>query len=271
MNLYVIPTNRLVLNAAESLCKEICSTSEKNNTIIILDNSEKSIFEQNLMDMKKLTKKYDINIYVSGLEQQKKLVREIEDALKCADLDELLIPYGVDYGKVFNMIYLYTVLLGEESFHRRDSDCLVEQINNEKDYPIHRELDFLGKTVDEIKNDISIIEEVVFDDDKELLIVGSDYFGDWNLDLSEIINENKEALYEFFDLMSIPHDAIQKQIDDKYAGTNENRMERPILKTSFSVPQYPDCGNVSMKTIFKYLPNFIGDYDNLVTVSCADI
>ena len=35
--------------------------------------------------------------------------------------------------------------------------------------------------------------------------------------------------------------------------------KKAILKSSFRVPDAPECGNVSMCEIFKYIPNFVGE------------
>jgi len=63
------------------------------------------------------------------------------------DIFKKLYPgANVNYGNVFNRIFIFAILLGADKIHRRDSDVLIDiDVNENRVYPIDVEMTYLGK------------------------------------------------------------------------------------------------------------------------------
>jgi hypothetical protein len=144
---------------------------------------------------------------------------------------------NVNYGNVFNRIFLVALLFGADYIHRRDSDILIDtDIYGEKVYPILNEVKYLNH----IKNN------------KLVHIVGGGYKGKYDLDVDSFIDDNDYTLLrELFLCMSIPaehHDAI---INEEILGNNKLFEQDYIL---FDSRDYPECGNIALYNLHKYFP-----------------
>lgn len=260
MNLFVIPTNTKLQNALPSIIKEMEYSNYKNQLLLVVDNGSEEVYSYN---SKRIRNEYgSLKVIHIGKSDMKILIRSISTIMgvKYSRLEKLLLPRDGDYGSVSNIIYIYAVLLQAESIHRRDSDCDVFGLTN-KSFPITQEEKFINKQLKNIKNQVNIIEKSSLNQKDKVLIVGSDYLGDYNMDFSLIQTqngENNQSVIELFQMMGIPDDAISNQIKTKYGTKNYCTHQKPLLKTSFNVSEYPDCGNVAMTLIYEYIPNFIG-------------
>lgn len=259
MDLFVIPTHRLCKKAVVSSLEEavILKEQKKEVKILVLDNGKKEIFQENKKAIDNM-QKYGIDIYHFGMENIKKLINLIHKYcdISVDELMEMLYPDKIDYGKIFNLLYLVSILVGAECIHRRDSDCFANELTEDK-YPIQVEKQFLGKYVNEIKN-VEIQEKIEYDDDEKIYIVGGDYVGNWDLD-TQVVNEaNPDAMKYMMSICGISEETIEHQFSMKYE-EQEKYNELPVLSNVFEVSQSPECGNISMCEIYKYIPNFVGE------------
>lgn len=270
--MFAIPTNRLVLPAAQSILIEM--TSLKNGGIdpeelIILDNSPPHLAERNKRDLAELQKKTAIPILHHDLADQLQWIQELAE-LGQWGMDELMgllypRPEEVDYGKVFNMLYLAAARYGRKVIHRRDSDCFTP-LGDENRYPVWGEMAFIGKRVSEALHLADTCESLSGELlPEEIWIAGSDYTGNWNVNLEQLQQHNPQTLNEFLAALSIPEAWIPAYIEAKYSDADQNPRPRPLLITCERlpdipeiVPYYPECGNIAMMEIFKWIPNFIG-------------
>lgn len=258
MDVFVIPTNRDVKAALESIILEIQSIHSKLSgeiKILIVDNSAPETALANRCCIEDINQNIGLNILHFDMDVQRNIVAQLERQTGL-DLAALLIAEGTDYGKISNMIYISAVLLGGNKIHRRDSDCYVEDMAPHQ-YPVIGEIEYLGSNVNERMDEFIVLHPPDFQKNEELLIVGSDYLGNWNLDFEKLQENNSGALEYFLDLMGIPQDQILDNIETKYS-SNHCTISKPVLKNSFKVKEYPECGNISMKDVFKWIPNFIG-------------
>lgn len=257
MDLFVIPTHRLCEKAVKSIIEEIKSHAANELGILILDNSKDEIYKENHSILKELKENNDIAIFHVGLEEMREILFEISKKciLSYDELVEMFYPDKIDYGKVFNFIYLLATLYGADRIHRRDSDCFVWGLEQTK-YPYNPERLFLGKNVNSIKN-INKQEDISYDNDEKIYIVGGDYTGNWDLDMQEVNEANPKAMKKMMLICGISEEDINKQFDIKYNEEDENDL--PVLSSLFEASQLPECGNISMHEIFKYIPNFVGE------------
>ncbi|OKP77920.1 hypothetical protein A3842_15415 [Paenibacillus sp. P3E] len=272
--MFAIPTNRLVLPAVQSILIEMTSMQQRGidpEELIILDNGPSHVVIKNKKDIMALQKTTSIPIIHHDLNDQLEWIRDLAEhgQWDLAELTRLLYPHPeeVDYGKVFNMLYLVAARYGRKVIHRRDSDCFTP-LGDETLYPVSGEMQFIGKKVAEVLPMMdtceSLTDELL---QEEIWIAGSDYIGDWNVTLELLQQHNTQTLNEFLTLLSIPEARIPAYIDAKYSDGELNFRTRPLLITCEQlpdipeiVPNYPECGNIAMMEIFKWIPNFIGSH-----------
>jgi len=264
MELFIIPTHRECKRAVESIIKEMNYARKRNINVelVVLDNSREETYLKNDEFLKAVKKSYqDLKIHHISLNDMDKIVHKLSKAmdLKYEELAEMLLPNSIDYGKISNFIYIISILLGADRFHRRDSDCFIDELE-EKDFPVVHELEFLGKDVNEISG-VHRQEELDYGSCDKICIVGGDYYGNWDLDMKQVNESNPKAMEHMMKICGIPEEDIQKQFDIKYnvAEEEEEKDKNPILSSVFEVSQSPECGNISMFDVYNYIPNFIGE------------
>jgi hypothetical protein len=271
--MFAIPTNRLVLPAAQSALTEMISLKNRGidpEELVIVDNGPSHVVAANKKDLEALQKTTSIRIIHHDIHDQLQWIHELaaHGQWDKAELNRLLYPYPeeADYGKVFNMLYLAAARYGRKVIHRRDSDCFTP-LGDEAMYPAWGEVQFIGKTVAEVLPMADTCESLTEDGilSGEIWIAGSDYTGDWNVNLELLQQHNTQTLNEFLRLLSIPEAWIPAYMNAKYSDSGSNLRARPLLITCENlpdipeiVPYYPECGNIAMMEIFKWIPNFIG-------------
>jgi hypothetical protein len=270
--MFAIPTNRLVSHAARSILREMHLIQESGvdpEELVILDNSTEEIVWHNARELELLRRETRIPIHHVTPSGQLQWIDALarETGQERGVLRDLLYPEPNtgDYGKVFNLLYLLAAAHGRRVIHRRDSDCSTEGLAWEQ-YPVLGEARFLGKTLAQAQAGVDTVERLPAASlHKEILIAGSDYIGNWNLDLMDLEAYHPQAMSVLLKLLSVPPQQIPDYLHAKYRGRNEEYRPRPLLitceggaETPEITPYYPECGNLAMKDIFRRIPNFIG-------------
>lgn len=251
MSFLVIPTHRLVERAIASAITEI-SHYPQEFSIIVVDNSCKDIYNKNCKIINEF-KKDTPSIYHYGLSDQKDLIDLLsrKTGYSYNELMTLLYPNNVDYGKIFNIIYLIICTHGGDRFHRRDSDCFVRDLQHET-HPLFLEVRYLAKNTSLFNNGLGSTDEEIF-------MVGSDYLGDWNIDVKELQEEDSRFLHKFYELSNLPKHEIDKYIHEKYFSEDYDVSKKPILDNGANeLYNWLEIGNMSMYELFKWIPNFFG-------------
>ena len=256
-DIFVIPTHRNVKMSMKSIIKEMY-VSNGDKALVVLDNSKSEIFKENHIEIKKESGKCKYPIFHVGINDMEKIVYKISESLGERDtLIELLVPYDFDYGKIFNMIYLIAEILGADRIHRRDSDCYYSECTDINEYAVVEENKYLGEKIHNVLDKIDVLEKKLYSMEEEICIVGSDYVGNWNLDLNELMNSSDAVARKLLELCEVPKESVDMQIEEIYSDNNK-KYKKPILKNTFRIAKVPECGNVSMTKIYKYLPNLVG-------------
>lgn len=272
MEVFVLPTNRDISIGAESAILEIRAARKRfkrDIPLIIVDNSKDDTLARNLSFEEEENKKGNVKILHFDIQKQEDIIRQIsiESHIDFEELRSLLLPVGIDYGKIANMIYIIATMLDADTLIRRDSDCFVEDLP-EDEYPIIKELEYLGQSIDEVEDlaNKSLAKTFL---NKEMLIVGGDYYGEWNLDLKEFAQIDKEFVKTLVALNDVDYKYTDDYVSVKYSSNLDKKPERPLLYSPFNTElsdiftkadtyRYPECGNISMKRIFQWFPDFIG-------------
>lgn len=252
MHVFTIPTNRELGKSIDSIYREIQYFTEATNQdscLLVVDTSSEDVSQVNSVSVKSKfpdSLKSTTHIIHCTLKDQDNFIAKLSEVSKIplSQLSHLLQINATDYGKVYNMIYLLSISLGGSVIHRRDSDCFVDS-NVFPEMPIESELKFLGEPFS--KNDGTISEP--------LCIVGSDYYGNWNLDIEEYFDRNQ--LSRYLEIYGVNPMYVDAYIQAKYQ-KNETFLTSPILVDSPYIRNYPECGNIAISRIHEYIPNFIG-------------
>lgn len=152
-----------------------------------------------------------------------------------------LYPDGhINYGRVYNKIYVLAAALGARQVHRRDSDTYAQVVRrNDQDsylFPVELEVELLDKQVE----------------GRPVWLVGGGYTGKWSIDIDHlIVDPDTRDLRRFFNCLSIPeeeHDVVlHEHIRGNSAPYQSDKLEVDSNKE-------PDCGNMAMVEVFEHLP-----------------
>lgn len=275
MRMFVIPTHRECFEAIQSIKKEIIyfqKITKEETIFVLLDNGNVNNYKANqkfLSSIEFPCPKYHISLKTMGI-----IATDISKKLG-KNLSELLVPYEVDYGKIFNYIYIVGMLFNASGIHRRDSDCQVLTLSR-SNMPICMETRFLGHSVTKMRDSLSVDEQINYGLNEKIYMVGSGYLGDWDLDMKDIVEKNPDALKYLMKICNIEESVIDDEYNKKYRDSDGHVAELlPILTSIFNTSHALECGNISMTEIYKYIPNFIGkngigfDYHtNFVAFEC---
>lgn len=264
-HMFAIPTHRKCKKAILSIVEEMRQCNETWDIfLVVLDNSPNTIFEENDKIIEKIRKTINFVIYHISMDEMVHMVEKLANCMKINSsyMMELLIPREIDYGKIYNLLYICAISFSADIIHRRDSDCSLGDIML-GDYPIDMEMKYINKPINHVINKLEIHKKEEYGDDEKICIVGGDYAGNWNLDLHELKQNDPEVVKKILRLSNIPEEDIE--IEDSINYT-ENEYKKPSGKAvldntfEFEYNVMPECGNISICEIFKYLPNFIGEY-----------
>lgn len=249
-HIYAVPTHRLMNKEnINDYFSEVSYANQKTNDkclLIFFEDSDKII---NLENIKSIAKEYeDVNylfitrpdtVYIYDY-----LYSKLPSSSK--EIFKKLYPNSnVNYGNVFNRIFIFAMLLGADTIHRRDSDVLIDIANDgSKVYPIEVELNSLGKKCG----------------DNTIYICGGGYKEKYDLDIDGLIRDNGNdytLVKELFSCMSIPESSFDTIINEEILGNNKP-FEHDVIDEDSGC--FPECGNVSLYEIFKYFPSSCQDF-----------
>ena len=249
-NIYAIPTHRKIdTQNINDYFSEVSYANEKFGQECLLIFFEDNNENVNLDAIKEIGKKYkNVNyMYINKrdvISVYDYILQKLPQSSKQIFM-KLYPGNNVNYGNVFNRIFIFSMLLGAEKIYRRDSDILIETTaDNYKVYPIDVEMKYLGKRKDKTT----------------IYICGGGYMGKYDLDIEGLIRDNGNdysLVKKLFTCMSIPesdHDII---IDEEILNNNIPFVTDIINEDSRS---YPECGNVSLYKLFRFFPSSCQDF-----------
>ena len=154
MELFVIPTHRKCIKAIESLVREIelSKLSDEQKALAIVCNGDEIIEKELSEYLQQRKKDLPFKIYLINKCDMDKISQSLAENLgeEQREMDKLLIPDKIDYGKIFNMIYIVSFILGAEVVHRRDSDCYFYENQEASELSISYEEKFIKKKVNNV-------------------------------------------------------------------------------------------------------------------------
>lgn len=152
---------------------------------------------------------------------------------------------NVNYGNIFNRIFIFAILVGADFIHRRDSDIQIDiDSNNRRVYPIDTEIVNLGRETS----------------DGCIYICGGGYKGKYNIDIEGLIKDNGKdysLVKQLFSCMSIPDSIHDNIISTELIGNNQPFTSDSIIENS---ENYPECGNLSVYRLFRFFPSSCQDF-----------
>jgi len=161
-------------------------------------------------------------------------------AAACKPFARIYRDGRINYGNVYNKLYVLAALFGARRLHRRDSDTYAQAVvrgsESECVFPVDLELEWLGKVTEHGK----------------ILLVGGGYRGKWSIDIDHLIEDpDTRDLRRFFSALSIAEDEHEVVLQEHIRGNSEP-YESDVLE--FMSVKEPDCGNMALADIFEYVP-----------------
>lgn len=146
----------------------------------------------------------------------------------------------INYGNVYNKMFVLAALFGARQIHRRDSDTYAQTVTRGEEraelFPVELELEWLSKRTPCGK----------------VLLVGGGYTGKWSIDIDHLIQDpDTTHIRRFFDTLSIAEEEHDIVLHEHIHG-NSASYEGDVLEPC-SVKE-PDCGNMAMAEVFEYIP-----------------
>lgn len=108
-----------------------------------------------------------------------------------------------------NKLFLMTCSLGADALHRRDSDTrlIFDELKAEELYPIELELNYLGKRISDCSNiTINTVDKSILN--REIWVVGGNYYGEWNLDVRDFARVSFDPIYRLYELLGFPKESV---------------------------------------------------------------
>jgi hypothetical protein len=259
-SVYFIPTHRRVDKCIKSYVKELIFALREFGIKIplVIVETNKDFESDNSSTVKKIQNEYrELEIIHMTVDIQEKYFTKVFEKMDKYFLESFLSS-ATNYGTAMNKIAVLTCSFGADSFHRRDSDtCLIfDYIKGAKKlYPIEIELECLGRTAKEL-NIKSKNDEI---GNEKIYVVGSNYYGEWNLDVKDFAKVSFDYVYKLYELFGFPKEAIVDICNEAFQFKKTfEQIENTTLVTSVDDGLNPDCGNLSVHKIFEYLPNLPG-------------
>lgn len=256
MRLFTMPTDRVCIENAISFLPEIEYVRKIYNTdtlfLITGDGDEKLDRENTRL----LAKEYDKDSslkkrmkYVSKKEMDTWL-RNVLDSFDDTTAKRLADILSVgqkkySYGVILNKLFLIAISLNADSLHRRDSDTFLEQSENPEEFPFVNEIKYLGKFYSEFS-------ELGYNEEKRILMVGSNYYGNWAGDFSSLYKKDPNLLYRHIGL-NYPgrqQDEIIELAKQRFVKTDQDA----ITETKVVYDRLVELGNCSFYNIYRDFP-----------------
>ncbi|MCC3378204.1 DUF6271 family protein [Paenibacillus farraposensis] len=262
-SIYFIPSNRNIERCLTSYIKEIAFAQKEYGIqipVVVPETNDKDFVAHNKHVIDQLQKEYPgteiLHLTTDKQEVYFNLLLEAEDP----QFKRVFLAQHTDYGNCMNKLFLMTCSLGGDALHRRDSDTrlIFDELDAKELYPIEIELEYLGKKVSECSN-ITIHTDDTSVVNREIWVVGSNYYGEWNLDVRDFARVSFDPIYKLYELLGFPKESVKEicdtafQLDQHFAQT-----EKLTLVTSVNDGLNPDCGNVAVYKLHEKLPNLPG-------------
>ncbi len=257
----VIPTDRECALPIREFYDEALYAKEKLDLdccLVVIDTSDDESRSKNWQVINELRKKKEVKIYYFNPADLDAYIDKIITHPRLVNdrdkLSSLLNPEGCSYGAAANRTFLIAASIGSEYLHRRDSDTIPQKINSGRVFPIAQEYRFLGKTVNEIKQKVDIIEYSSPLDSVPVFLVGAGYIGEWSTELKELYDYSPELFYGHF-CLTMPDkekEYVINWVNRHYF--EENPKPFTSDKTELVARNGLDIGNHALYRIFHELP-----------------
>lgn len=266
----VIPTNRECVECIKAYVEEAKRIQDRTGeecSFVLIDTSSEETQELHKKVIEELKKKYNcIKIFYLNNQDQTKFLKELVKLHKSENselLYELLNPSGLSYGAAANRTFLVAAALGCNIILRRDSDTLPQMKNGTYLFPSDIENEYLGKTLESIKSQLSkndYANELASMGNNCVLMVGANYLGEWAGDYREMYEYNPDILKKHV-WMNMPQktsEEVDARIQYRYLQRNsdlhvEDRLE--VVKDDLI-----EVGNFGLKDVFLDVPLIPSEY-----------
>lgn len=259
----VVPTNRECVQSIEAYVAE-CNSVQNNVgeecDFVLVDTSDKITRSKHAEKIKNIRKNdSQVKILHYCNDEIEMFLEKILFSYGVSDvarIKKILNPHGLSYGAAANKTFLLAAMLGCNILSRRDSDTLPQIKNDSYLFPSDLENDLLGKKLYEIETRIRIND---YQDNpeirnKEILMVGANYLGEWAGDYREMYEYNPEILHRHV-WMNMPDktsEEVTQRIKYRYLERDNDEHQTDILDVVRD--DLIEVGNFALKDVFLDVP-----------------
>ncbi|MGW3959575.1 DUF6271 family protein [Amycolatopsis sp. NPDC005003] len=187
-------------------------------------------------------------------EAQREFLRRVlkrSAATKPDYLLDLLLPAALSYGACTNRAFLIAAALGCESVHRRDSDLRYQTFEGATVFPIHAELQSLGKPAHQAVAVTDRLDPALRH--RPVALVGASFVGEMSVDLHDV--RTHPAYHDLVSLWAAPgatEDEKRALVEESFTGWAAFDGDRSVLDVVD--PMRVDMHNISFHGLHERLP-----------------
>jgi len=255
---YFIPTHRNCGAAIRSYSKELLWAHTEGHSIplVVVETNRGPHVSANAMALRDISIACpELTVVHLTLDRQEACLREIFSG-RLSHWLPLFTSGDHDYGTAMNKLFIFTYAMGAQGFHRRDSDTVLAEDQIEAAtgrYPLKAELEYLGAPLSCLTGVSDARHSLL---GGSITVVGGNYVGEWNLDVHELMRAGDYPLVEsLYCALGFPEQDVPGMV--RTAFPKEVIFDhdvRTTLVTSVNDGLNPDCGNVAVSELGRWLP-----------------
>ena len=254
-HILVIPTNRDATAAISSASLEVQEARSLGYDIplVVIETDSSDHVKNNAATLRECRNQDGrLNTIHLTIERQRRIIHRIFASESDHCWRSLFLRGSKDYGTAMNKCFLYSIALGADVVHRRDSDTVTldhKFRNQQGRLPIVKELSLLGSGHSDHSSSAHSA-------DTYITVVGGNYVGEWNLDVKDLVVAagDRTILHRLYEVLGFDPASIPDMIEEAFP--QETVVpDRDVITPVHSVNDglNPDCGNVAFMEIHKYL------------------
>ena len=258
-----LPTNRACAGTMSMVVEEAEYAAERFGVevhVVVLDSSDVHTFAAHSQVLRATRRVPNVILWHLDEAYQRNFLSQV---IRQAGFDRperllgLMLPAGISYGACTNRAFLFGAALGCESVHRRDSDSRYQVVNGAKIFPIHHELESLGKSAADAARGVS---ESVLDPShaqRPVVLVGGSFVGELSVDIEEILRLDEEVYHDIVSLWAPAHASEQEKrnlVKESFRGSGTALFNGDRSTLTVLDPMRVDMCNIGFSQVQEQVP-----------------
>ncbi|MET7363774.1 DUF6271 family protein [Streptomyces sp. NPDC005562] len=258
-----LPTNRACPDTIAAIGEEAAYAAghfDVEAHLLILDSSDPATFAAHARAVQALPDVPRVVVHHLDEAAQRAFLRRVIAAAQVAKPElmlDLMLPDGLSYGACTNRAFLVAAALGCESVHRRDSDSRYQTRDGEPVFPVHHELDSLGRPAADAAPGVTENTLAPRHAHQRVAMVGSSFVGELSVDIGEIRRLDPDVYHDVVSLWA-PDDFSESQkrdlVEDSFRGAGTEPFVSDHTTLGLVDPMRVDMCNISFHGVQESVP-----------------